>query len=119
MKRIIIAGCRNFEDYGIAKEFIKHILNTHYRNDDVTILSGGCKGADLLGEKYAAEYGLELEIYKADWARYKKVAGPIRNREMVSVCDGVICFWDDKSRGTRSLIDLAKKNGKEIYIKKL
>lgn len=117
MKKIIIAGSRDFNDYKMAKEYIKSILDSEFCNEEIIIISGGCRGADVLGEKYALENNLNVEIYKANWSKYKKAAGPIRNKKMISRSDGVICFWDNKSKGTKSLIELAKKEGKRIYIK--
>ncbi len=117
MKKIVITGSREFDDYETAKEYIDRILNHYYNNESVTIISGGCRGADLLGEKYALENNLNIEIYKADWSIYKKAAGPIRNKEMVLKSDAVICFWDNKSKGTKSLIELAEKTGKKVYVK--
>ena len=117
MKKVIIAGSRNFEDYSVAREFIQSTIDSVTESKSVIIISGGCRGADKLGERYAIENGLDLEVFKADWARYKKAAGPIRNREMVLASDVVICFWDNKSKGTRSLIELANKNAKPVYVK--
>ena len=119
MKRVIIGGCRDFNDYSIAREFIADTLAQLAISENITIISGGCRGADKLGERYATENGLMLEIYKADWIRYKRAAGPIRNKEMVLVSDAVICFWDGQSKGTKSLAELARKNGKAVFIKKI
>ncbi len=117
MKRIVIAGTRNFNNYCIAKEYITQCIKSENTDDSITILSGGCKGADKLGERYAAEHRYTLEIYKADWKRYGKAAGPIRNQKMARDADIVICFWNGKSRGTKSMIDFAKANDKRVYIK--
>ncbi|MBR6510506.1 MAG: hypothetical protein IKT38_07870, partial [Clostridia bacterium] len=58
-----------------------------------------------------------VEKYLADWEKYGKSAGPIRNKQMAEVSDYVICFWDEKSKGTKSMIDYAKKLNKPIKIK--
>ncbi len=115
--RIVVAGCRNFNDYFIAKEFIDDCLKDIKKENTLIFVSGCCKGADLLGERYAKENGFDIEHYPADWNKYKKAAGVIRNKQMAEASDIVVCFWDGKSRGTKSMIDLANKNNKQIFIK--
>ncbi len=116
-KNIIIAGCRNYSNYKEAKEFILSCISEYKKTDRLTILSGGCKGADLLGEHFAKEKGFSIKYYPADWKKFGKAAGPIRNKKMVEDCHGVICFWDGKSKGTASLLQFAQKAGKPIKIK--
>ena len=84
---------------------------------DIIIISGCASGADTLGERYAVENGFKIEKYPADWQKYGKSAGPRRNLQMAEACDFVICFWDGKSRGTRSMIEYAKQCGKPVKIK--
>lgn len=59
--------------------------------------------------------------FEANWDRFKTAAGPIRNEKMAKYAAGVdrkmlIAFWDGQSKGTGSMIDLAKKHGIEVYI---
>ena len=49
--------------------------------------------------------------------KYGKSAGPKRNEQMAKVADCVICFWDKKSLGTKSMIGFAKEYNKPIRIK--
>lgn len=117
MKRIVIAGCRDYENYQEAKEFIEACLKGI--KEEIIILSGGAKGADALGERYARENGLSVERYPAEWAKYGRGAGPRRNQKMAEACDLAICFWDGKSRGTKSMIRLAEKFEKKVLIKEI
>ena len=80
-------------------------------------VSGACRGADKLGERYAEENEFNIERYSAQWSKYGKSAGVIRNREMAEVSDYIICFWDGKSRGTKLMIDIATQMGKVVTIK--
>jgi len=75
----------------------------------IEIVSGGAKGADQLGEQYAKENNYNLRIFPADWDKYGKKAGYIRNEEMAKYADACVCFWDGKSKGTKMMIELAKK----------
>lgn len=116
IKRIVVAGSRDFNDYAVAKVYIDYCIQRIKKNT-LIFMSGGCRGADSLGERYALENGYGIEYYKPSWKKYGKAAGPIRNREMAEKCDYVICFWNGKSKGTWSMIAEAKKRGKEVRIK--
>ncbi|MBR6743206.1 MAG: DUF2493 domain-containing protein [Clostridia bacterium] len=118
-KRIVIAGCRDYNNYNEAKTYIDFCLSNIRKENDIVILSGCASGADALGEHYAKENGFEIERYPADWDTHGKSAGPKRNKQMAEVSDYVICFWDEKSKGTKSLIDYTKSFNKPIRIKKI
>ena len=115
--KTVIAGCRNYNDYEEAKKFLDKCFLHFVGQKQIIIFSGGCKGADEIGEKYAEDNGFELKQFYADWRKYGRAAGPKRNEEMVKQCDLVICFWDGKSKGTKSLIQFAKKYGKTVMTK--
>ena len=116
-KRIVVAGCRWYEDYTEAKEYIDLCISEIKKENEIIFISGRCKGADLLGERYAKENGYKIEYYPANWEKYGRSAGPIRNKEMAKAADFVICFWDNISRGTKSMIDFALKLSKPVKIK--
>ncbi|MBE6729090.1 MAG: DUF2493 domain-containing protein [Ruminococcaceae bacterium] len=117
IKRVVIAGCRDYDDYGYAKKYIDFYLSNIRKENEIVILSGCASGADAIGERYAKENGFKVERYPADWQRFGKRAGPKRNNQMAKLCDYVICFWDGKSRGTKSMIEFAKQYGKPIKVK--
>ena len=116
-KRVVIAGCRDYNNYDEAKAFIDSCISNIRKQNKIIIVSGGARGADALGERYAWENGFEIERHPADWEKHGKSAGPIRNKEMAQIADYVICFWDKRSRGTKSMIDFAKEHNKPIRIK--
>ena len=117
IKRVIIAGCRDYNNYIEAKEFIDFCISELRKTNEIVIVSGGASGADAIGERYAQENGFKVEKYPADWEKYGRAAGPIRNRQMAEITDYVICFWDNKSRGTKSMIEYSKKQNKPIKVK--
>lgn len=105
-----IVGSREFKDYDLLKEHLDAI-------PDITeIISGGAIGADKLAERYASENGIEVVIFKPDWARYGRGAGPVRNKLIISSSEKVIAFYNGVSKGTLSSINFAKKQNKEIKI---
>lgn len=109
--RVIIAGCRDFNNYVLLKERCDYFLQRKLMECDVIIVSGHAPGADALGERYAQEMGLQIELYPADWDQYGRAAGPRRNAEMAAVADALIAFWDGQSRGTKNMIDTARQKG--------
>jgi hypothetical protein len=107
--KVIVAGSRDFDDYELLKIKLDKILSSLIDLYEIEIVSGMARGADRLGERYAAERGYRVKDFKADWDRYGKPAGPIRNEEMAQYADACVVFWKNKSKGSRSMIDLAKK----------
>lgn len=116
IKRVVVAGSRDFNDYNLAKIHISVCISRIRELYTLVFVSGGCRGADMLGERYAKENGFQIERYTADWDTYGKSAGPIRNKQMAEIADYIICFWDGKSQGTKSMVNFAKKLNKTIKI---
>lgn len=116
MFRVIIAGSRGFSDYALLKRTMDTLLSNI--KEDITVVCGKARGADTLGEQYAKERGYAVAYFPADWDRYGKAAGFIRNEQMAQNADALVAFWDGKSRGTKSMIELAAKYNLKIRIKK-
>lgn len=116
--KTIIAGCRDFGSSPGAKFDIDFFADcmSEYQYPITEIVSGGAKGADRLGEIWAKAKGIPLKIFYADWTKYGRRAGPIRNAEMGDYADALIVFWDGKSRGTKNMIDYAKKKNLTITV---
>ena len=113
--KIAIIGSRCFNDYEMLVSFIKANINI---TDIAVMFSGGAVGADTLGERFAEEHNIEKVIYKADWKRYGRAAGFIRNEEIIKAADVVFAFWDGYSRGTADSIAKSYKYNKKVFIKK-
>jgi len=109
--KVIVAGSRTFTDYELLKLTCDNI-----KNKITEIVSGGARGADKLGEQYAVESGFSIKQFPADWDRWGKSAGYKRNAEMAEYADALIAFWDGSSKGTKHMIDLAKKNNLKIKV---
>ena len=117
-KRIIVAGSRDFHDYELLKKTLEDYVGYDKK---ITIISGCANGADILGEKYAKEYGIKCIKIPAIWHIYGKSAGYRRNKQMAmyAIHDayGVLfAFWNGKSKGTNHMINIAKKYNLEIHI---
>lgn len=97
--KVIIAGSRHIIDYEALKTLVE---NTGWDIEEV--VSGGCRGVDVMGEQWAEERGIPVRTFAADWARYGREAGELRNREMASYADGLILLWDAKSPGASCML---------------
>ena len=113
--KVIIAGSRGFSNYKLLKEKCNRFLREKRKECNIIIVSGGARGADALGEKYAKDEGFSLEIYPAQWKKFGKAAGFRRNEQMAEVADALIAFWDGKSHGTKHMIDIM--NEKNLLVK--
>ena len=107
--QVAVIGSRGFDDYELVSKTLSNI--------DITLLiSGGAKGSDSLGERYANENNIETLIFKPDWEKHGKAAGMIRNTDIVNNAELIIAFWDEISKGTKDSITKAKKLGKKILV---
>jgi hypothetical protein len=117
--KLIVAGSRTFDDYVLLRKQIKqwlasliiaHKFTGDYKEGlfEITEIVSGCaRGADRLGELYAKRRKIPIKKFPADWKKYGKRAGFLRNLEMAEYADAVILFWDGKSKGTKNMIEIA------------
>ena len=86
---------------------------------DAVIIHGGCRGADKQADAIARLSGLKVREFPANWTLGKK-AGPIRNQQMLK--EGkpnlVLAFHEniENSKGTKDMINRAKKDGVEVQV---
>lgn len=107
MIRVLITGSRNWED----ADLIRKVFNQVDEKQEVTLISGACPdGADSIAEQVADELGWAIERHPADWDKWGKRAGYVRNQEMVdSGVDLCLAFIRNNSRGASMTADLATK----------
>lgn len=107
--RILITGSRTWTDYAVIEE----VLGEYLEYPDVTLVSGHCaEGADALCERFADLMGWTAELHAADWEKYGKKAGYIRNADMVSLgADVCLAFIRNRSRGATMTAGLALQAG--------
>lgn len=112
--KIIIAGSREFTDYEFLKS--KLIKFNPIMNE---IVSGCARGVDTLAINYAKEYNIvckKFPVSQSEWSLYGKRAGHLRNGRMAVYADGLIAFWDGKSKGTYNMISQMKSLKKPVYV---
>jgi hypothetical protein len=118
MQRLAIVGSRSFDDYALLRSEVgRHCWNYFGTRDEPReIISGGASGADALAERYAKERGWPFRAFPADWKKWGKAAGILRNRDIVRAADMVIAFWDGISRGTAHTIETAKREAVPCHV---
>ena len=118
MVRIIVCGSRTFNDKALFDTKMDEILHSYL--PDIEIISGRARGADTFGEQYAKTHNIPLVMFPAQWNIYGKSAGYRRNAQMLDYAKQgtpvVIAFWDGTSRGTKNMIDTAKKAGAIVHV---
>ena len=84
------------------------------------IVSGGAVGIDSSARRYANNFGLKLTEFLPDYENHGRSAPIRRNIDIINYADVIVAFWDGTSRGTKFVIDNAKKRGKKVivYVKK-
>lgn len=80
------------------------------------IVCGMAKGADTWGRKYAEKWKIPVKEFPADWEKYGKAAGSIRNKQMADYADAALVFIWDNSRGSKNMIETMKKLNKPVYV---
>ncbi len=104
--KIAIIGSRGISAVNLAP----------YVSNDDEIVSGGAVGADRCAAEYATRHGLKLTEFLPQYERYGRAAPIVRNKQIVAYADRILAFWDGHSKGTRSVIEYAKKMGKPCEV---
>ena len=113
--KLIIAGSREFNDYSYLERKLDEML-FGFDYKEIIIISGACKGVDILGERYALENSLPVIKFYPDWDKYGKSAGFRRNREMAHNATHCVVFQVNNSKGSQLMIDLAKQYNLELTV---
>lgn len=113
----VITGGRSIEDVQTIYNQLDKMVENYGRPD--LFIHGACSGVDSIGGRWAKERGIPIEEYPAQWSRYGKKAGPIRNHQMAQRCgkDGFcFAFWNGVSKGTAGMIKICQDMGIKTYV---
>ena len=113
-ERIVVAGSRSYSNYDEFDFTIGMLLRKKKKANCVLISGKAPRGADEMIIRWAKSHGWKYAEFPADWDRYDKAAGYIRNAEMKKVATMVIVFWDLVSKGTTNMYEISAKD-REIY----
>ncbi len=103
--RVLVCGGRNYDNFEAVCKNLE-MINWHDTID--LLIQGGASGADDLARKWATNNGVAVQTFNADWKKWGKSAGPIRNEEMLigGRPDLVVAF--PGGRGTADMVMKAK-----------
>lgn len=112
--RLAIVGSRNFTDQARFDTWIKEAIALPNWGVPAEVVSGGARGADTLGERWARANSIPVTVYTPDWMTHGKAAGPIRNRDIINRATHVLAFPSHQGKGTQNSIELAVKQNKKL-----
>lgn len=105
---ILICGSRNW----VREPAVRDALICMPKG--ALFIHGGCStGADYIAHGLLKLWGLNVRVYQADWGKYGRSAGPIRNQRMLDENDVriVVAFLRPNSLGTQDMMRRAMKKG--------
>jgi hypothetical protein len=108
--KTIIAGSRTIKDFGVV---CNATLKSGFEITEV--VCGMAEGVDKLGRKWAIDASIPVKEFPADWAKFGRAAGLIRNVEMAHYAEALILVWNGVSRGSAHMLLTAQKLGLKIY----
>jgi hypothetical protein len=109
--RVLVTGSRTWTDTDVIERALRN-STSRARPDEVTVVHGGADGADMLAHWCAQMLGMNTEVHPADWSRYVRRAGMVRNEAMVATgADLCLAFILDHSRGASHCARAARSAG--------
>lgn len=96
---------------------LRALLTIH--GDQLEVIEGGARGADSMSREACLRLKVSVIEILADWATHGRAAGPIRNQRMLDMGpDLVVAFHKniDQSKGTRDMVNRAKKAGVPVRV---
>jgi hypothetical protein len=103
--KIVVTGGRSYDDVSMV-----HGVLDSFNIERIYV--GDATGADELAREYAQFYDIPVTVFKADWDKHGKSAGPIRNGEMLDAAGEnaiVVAFLG--GIGTRNCTNQAHERG--------
>lgn len=115
--RLIIAGGRG----ATREDVLEAIKDCHTRGvfdpfEASEVVCGEARGADRLGKEWAIENKIPVISFPAEWEEYGKRAGHVRNAQMGNYATHLLAVWDGESKGTKHMIEYAKKKGLTVHV---
>ena len=117
-KVLVACGCRDAGRELAVKVFDYFAKSERVVRDVWLVIHGASGDVDLaVSDAWVDADGLCVtRAYPADWRRYGKKAGPIRNEEMAKEANICFALWDGESRGTLDMIRRADNHGLGLYV---
>lgn len=109
--RILVTGSRDWRNARTILDAIRYQVSVDPWQE-VTVVHGGARGADQMAGIAAYQAACYQEVHPADWEKYGRRAGFVRNAEMVNAgADVCLAFIRNNSKGATMCAQLAEKAG--------
>jgi hypothetical protein len=100
--RLLVCGGRDFRDRAAFENAMCEVVAAH--GYLTAIIHGGAPGADKMADDWAARNGVATHIFYADWKKYGRAAGPIRNQRMIDEGKPDLALAMPGGRGTADMV---------------
>lgn len=109
---VLCSGDREWDDLPVIQHCFDELIDEF--GEITLVVQGECRGADIMCRDEAKRRDIPVVGYPANWNKYGKSAGPIRNREMLDKhpdVDLVIGFHNnlEESKGTKDMLTEAQR----------
>ena len=108
-KPVIVTGGRDFKPLKEHYDWLENELRYQKAN---LVITGDAAGADAFGNRVAVKMGLKTQRVPANWSRFGRRAGPMRNEEMSEKANVLIAF--PGGDGTKNMCDIMIKQKKKV-----
>lgn len=115
MRKVLICGDRNWINHESIRSWLSKLQDLGYD----TVIEGEARGADTIAREEAEAMGLIVLKFPANWVKYGRSAGPIRNRQMLDQTpDLVVAFHGNiqASKGTADTMKEAMRRGIQVIL---
>lgn len=100
----------------IGSREIKSVEMEKYVSSVDEIVSGGARGVDFCAAEYARNKNIRLTEFLPEYSRFGRAAPLVRNKKIVDYADEILVFWNGHSKGTKFVIEYARKQGKPCRV---
>ena len=108
---VLVCGGRDYQDRRVVFDTLDRL---HEREGVSLLIEGGARGADRFAREWAQERGCPYRTFCAQWKKYGKSAGPIRNAEMLRFGKPQLLVAFPGGAGTENMIDQANAAGVDV-----
>ena len=111
--RILVCGGRRYHNSILIWDILDQI---HHKFKITVLINGGAQGADLHARNWARQYAdIEIALYYAQWEKYGRSAGYIRNKQMLDQGQPEIVLAFPGGPGTKNMVDIGQKAGVLVF----
>lgn len=115
--RVLVCGGRDFTDESAV---INWLLRFEEECGPFSrVIHGGARGADSLAGQWADLERIPQTVFKANWKKHGKAAGPIRNQQMLDEGKPDMVIALPGGRGTADMVRRAEASGVKVVLARL